>query len=400
MQEAEIKGNVAEGFDEVRSVFKENFKKRGELGASCCAFYKGQKIVDLWGGYSKLEKKENWEEDTIAPVYSTVKGISALTLAHAHSRGLFDYEKKMSIYWPEFSQNGKEDITIKQLMSHQAGLCVIDEPIPFERLGDPDFICKVIEKQKPAWIPGTKHGYHTVSLGWYQNELIRRVDPKKRSLSQYFEEEIAKQLNLDLYIGLPETIPNSRIATIERITFSQILTNLFDIPWAFVLAFRNKKSLTYKSFKNPEILGNPLNYNKRELQIIGIPSTNGFGNARSIAALYSEFAMGGKNLGIDEHTIALLESDAIEPIDGILDQILKVYNNYAYGFSKPHKAFNFGSSKNAYGTPGTGGSFGFADPNLKLGYAYVMNKCGLKLWNDPRELALRQSIYNCIKNNS
>ena len=256
------KGHVAPGFESVAQVFEQNFKLRGELGASCCVYHKGKKVVDLWGGIKDIKTKEPWEEDTVSIVFSTTKGVSSMAVAHAHSQGYFDYDAKMADYWPEFAQNGKDDITVRQVLSHQAGLCAIDEPISMEQLGDPDFMAAAIGKQKPAWKVGTKHGYHGISLGWYESELIRRVDPKKRTIGQYFHEEIAVPLELDFRIGLPNDFDRSRLATIKGYQPWQMLFNLNKMPWPFVKAFLNPKSLTARSFQNPKGLGVTSNYNK------------------------------------------------------------------------------------------------------------------------------------------
>ena len=156
-----INGCVAPGFEEVKNEFKRNFSKRGELGAACTVYYRGEKVVDLWGGYRDEKTKVLWEENTLVPVFSTTKGLASMTVAHAHSNGLIDYDALVVDYWPEFGQNGKEKVTVRQLLSHQAGLCVIDEPLDLENMGDPEWMAEALAKQKPAWEPGAKHGYHS-----------------------------------------------------------------------------------------------------------------------------------------------------------------------------------------------------------------------------------------------
>lgn len=391
------KGYVAPGFEKVKTVFEENFKKRKELGASCCVYHKGKKVVDLWGGIRDIETGEPWEEDTISIVFSTTKGVSSMAVAHAHSKGLFDYDDSVSKYWPEFAANGKENISIRQVLSHQAGLCAIDEPLNLEQLGNPDALANAIGKQKPAWKPGQKHGYHGISLGWYESEIIRRTDPKKRTIGQYFQDEVATPLGLDFYIGLPDDFPRSRVAKIKGYKPWQMLFHLNKLPFGFVKNFLNPKSLTARSFTNPAILGKTGNYNMPELQRIEIAAANGIGNARSVAKAYSEFATGGKVLGLKQETLDALEQTAAAPTDGLMDQVMHLESAFSLGYLKPFPQFQFGTSSRAYGTPGAGGSFGFADPDAQVGFAYVMNKCGFYVWNDPREEALRNATYECIK---
>ncbi len=391
------KGYVEQGFEKVKAVFEENFEKRGELGASCCVFYQGKKVVDLWGGIRNHKTGEPWEEDTLSIVFSTTKGVSSMAVAHAHSRGFFQYDDKVSKYWAAFAENGKEDITIRQVLSHQAGLPAIDEPLGLEELGNPDALAAAIGKQKPAWKPGEKHGYHGISLGWYESEIIRRTDPKKRTIGQYFQDEIATPLGLDFYIGLPDDFPRSRLAQIKGYKPWQMLFHLNKLPLGFVKNFLNPKSLTARSFSNPAILGVTGNYNMPELQSIEIAAANGIGNARSVAKAYSEFATGGKILGLKQETLDALEGTATAPTDGRMDEVLRLETSFSLGYLKPFPELQFGTNNRAYGTPGAGGSFGFADPEAGLGFAYVMNKCGFYLWDDPREKALRDAVYECIK---
>ena len=209
-----VEGHVSRGFEAVREAFAENFARRGELGGACCAYRHGEKVVDLWGGIRNKQTGEPWERDTMVLVYSATKGLAAMTLAIAHSRGWLDYEERVARYWPEFAQQGKEKITVRQLLAHQAGLFAFDEPVDRSVVADLDRLAVVLARQKPAWEPGTRQAYHAITLGFYEGELLRRVDPRHRSLGQFFQDEIATPLGEDVYIRLPEEIPNSRLATL------------------------------------------------------------------------------------------------------------------------------------------------------------------------------------------
>ena len=164
------------------------------------AYVEGEKVVDLWGGVRDGRSDDPWEEDTLVIVYSTSKGLSAMTLALAHSRGWLDYDQRVVEYWPEFAKQGKGGVTVRQLLGHEAGLPVIDERLDPELLQDFDRLGEVIARQKPLWKPGTRHGYHGISLGWYMGELMRRVDPQKRTLGRFFAEELAGPLGLDVLL--------------------------------------------------------------------------------------------------------------------------------------------------------------------------------------------------------
>ena len=177
-----ISGHVEPEFEAVRESFVENFTRRNELGAACCIYYRGEKVVDLWGGVRNKQTCEPWEEDTMVIVFSATKGMSGLAMALAHSRGLFDYDERISKYWPEFAQQGKDKITVRQLLAHQAGLFAIDETGDKSIIAYLDRLAVVLARQKPAYEPGTRQVYHGITLGYYESELLRRVDPKHRSI--------------------------------------------------------------------------------------------------------------------------------------------------------------------------------------------------------------------------
>ena len=176
-----VHGMVTPGFEEVRAQFERNFAERGEIGAAVAAYWRGEKVVDLWGGRRTLKGDEPWNEDTMVVVMSTTKGLAAMTLAVANARGWLDYEAPVARYWPEFGQKGKDRITVRQLLGHEAGLVLLDEQLTLEKLGDFDYMARLLARQQPAWVPGTRHGYHTMALGLYMQELIRRVDPAHRT---------------------------------------------------------------------------------------------------------------------------------------------------------------------------------------------------------------------------
>src|SRR5262245_11684507 len=196
-----VQGHCSSEFSAVRREFERNFAQRGERGAACSIYHHGNKVADLWGGERSPGKP--WREDTLALTFSVTKGMAAAAMAVAHSQGLFELDVPVASYWPEFAQGGKSRITVRQLLTHQAGLIAIDEPLSVEKLADHDGLAQLLACQIPAWQPGHKHGYHTLTLGWYQSELLRRVDPRHRTIGKFFQDEIAKRLGVQFHIGLP-----------------------------------------------------------------------------------------------------------------------------------------------------------------------------------------------------
>jgi CubicO group peptidase (beta-lactamase class C family) len=384
---AEIHGFVSSGYEAVREAFAENFARRHEVGAACCVYHKGEKVVDLWGGARNKATGEPWQEDTMALVYSASKGLAAMTLAIAHSRGWLDYDELVSRYWPEFAQNGKEKITVRQLLAHQAGLFAFDEPVDRSTVADLDRLAVVMARQKPAWEPGTRQAYHAVTLGFYESELLRRIDPQHRSLGQFFQDEIATPLELDFYIRLPESIPDSRLAPLVDPSFSEML---FGFPIRMTPAVWNPRSNIRRALMGSELPHDEQHIYARNLEV---PAGGGVGTARAIAHAYSVFATGGKELGLRPETLQELTAPAIPATHGFYDECMKAEAEFSLGFIKNSAGFPLGHP-GSFGHPGAGGSLGFADPQAQIGYGYVPNRKGVKMGGDPRDVAIRKALYS------
>ncbi|MDM7922871.1 MAG: serine hydrolase domain-containing protein [Pyrinomonadaceae bacterium] len=386
-----VNGYVAPGFEPVREAFTENFLKRHELGGGVAAYYKGQQVVHLWGGIRDPNANTPWEEDTMAVVYSTTKGLAAMTLALAHSRGWLDHDAPVSKYWPEFAQTGKAGITVRQLLAHQAGLFAFDEPVTIDDVRDPDRLAEIMARAKPAWEPGTRQAYHAISLGFYESEILRRIDPQHRTLGRFFHDEIAKPLGLELYIRLPADIPNSRLAVIEPLSLRK---RLFGFPLKFMLATLDHNSNMYRALAlNPgsAIVHDEETIYARELEV---PSGGGVGTADAIAHAYGEFAAGGKNIGLKKETLDRLMAPAVPATNGFYDECMFAEARFSLGFGKPSETMSMPTST-SFGHPGAGGSMGFADPENQIGYAYITNRMGTTLTGDPRDIALREALYSC-----
>jgi CubicO group peptidase (beta-lactamase class C family) len=388
-------GDVDEGYGKVADAFRRNLSSGQEVGAAFAVYRDGAKVVDLWGGFRNGITKTPWDQHTIVPVFSTTKGVSSLAVAVAASRGILSYDAKVADYWPEFGQASKAAVTVRELLSHQAGLPAIEPALTLDEVSDNTKLSARIAAQPPAWRPGTRHGYHAVTLGWYQGELIRRTDPAGRSLGQFFADEIAKPLGLEFYIGLPAAVDRDRVARLHCWSRGELLMHLNTMPARFVAAMVNPRSLTARATAIPGV-GALDDMNRDELRVLEIPAANGIGTARSVAKLYGSAATGGTDLGMTPSAIEALVKPATPPAQGLRDRVLHVDSSFSLGFVKPFPAFVFGSSEKAFGTPGAGGSFGFADPETGIGFGYVMNRMGFHLWNDPRELALRRALFEGV----
>lgn len=384
----DIHGYVKQGFEGVREAFTRNFTRCGELGAACCVYVHGEKVVDLWGGVRNEATGEPWMEDTMVIVYSTTKGLAAMTLALAHSRGWLDYDERVCTYWPEFAQRGKETITVRQLLAHQAGLFAFDEPVDRGVVADLDRLALVLARQKPAWPPGTRQAYHALTLGFYEGELLRRIDPKHRSLGKFFQDEIASPLELDFYIGLPAEISEARLAVLKSPT---PLEMVLGFPIRLTLASFYPRSNIYRALSTNPGSAVVLDRQRIYARNLEVPAGGGVGTARAVARAYSAFATDGRELQLRKETLQALSAPAVPSVNGFFDECIKGEVQYSLGFFKPGPTMPFGHA-GSFGAPGAGGSMGYADPEAGIGYGYVTNRMGTSLPFDPRDEALRNAL--------
>ncbi len=383
---------MAPGFEPVATAFIEGFTRRGELGGACCVYRHGEKVVDLWGGLHDRASSKPWAEDTMVIIHSATKGLAGMVMAMARSRGWLDYDERVCAYWPEFAAAGKDAITVRQLLSHQAGLYAFDEPVDREVIADPDRLAAIMARQKPAWPPGERQAYHAISLGFYESELLRRIDPAKRTVGRFFDEEIAKPLGIDVFLRVPESLPDARIAPLEPPGRFEMMSHM---PFGAIFAAMNHHSVLYRSLIANPGTGFYLDPERVVVRELEAPSGLGIATARGIARAYGAFASGGRDLGVSEATIAELMAPARPTSNGFHDDLFGGPAKFSLGFMKPSESFPFGH-ESAFGAPGAGGAMGYADPEVGIGYGYVTNRMGTSLSGDPRDVALREALAASI----
>ena len=376
----EIQGYCDERFVSAKRAFEKNFDLGLEVGASFAVSLNGELVVDIWGGFSDSAKTKPWNEDTIVNVFSTTKIMTALCIHLLIDRGLIDVEAPVCDYWPEFAQANKENVLVKHLLSHSAGLPGFDEKIPVEALYDWDRIINLLAKQKPWWKPGSKIGYHMTTFGYLLGELVRRVTGK--SLGNFFQENIANPLDIDFHIGLSEDY-DSRVADI-------IVPKEVFAKWQIMLTklFLRK---TVKVYFNPDL--ETVDFNSRAWRSAEIPSGNGHGNARSIAKVGSILACGGM---YDNHKIlskATVEK-AIEPqIYG--RDVIMIYRPAKFGLGLGLIDDKFYLGPRSFGWGGAGGSLCVMDLEKKLSIGYAMNKMHMK-GEDPRTEPTFKAVWEVV----
>jgi CubicO group peptidase (beta-lactamase class C family) len=368
-------------------LFQENFQKYGELGAAVSVWQNGKPIVDLYGGFGDARREEPWTSDTLVLVWSATKGIGSACVLHALQEHNIDINQRVAAVWPEFAQAGKEEITLAQLLSHQAGLCGLDRRVD---VLDYDAVIQALEAQQPQWPPGTAHGYHVRTFGFLLDELVRRI--ARKTLSDYWQEVFARPLNLDFWIGLPEK-ENPRVATIYAAKSGKQPE-----PQQFYIDLATPGTLARKAFTSPHGLQAVSAMNNPAIRAQPIVSFGGIGAAASLAKFYSMLANDGQCDGqtfFSERTIAWMTTTLS---DG-LDRVFQIPTAFSAGFMKDSQIAArriFGPSRKSFGHPGAGGSHAFADPENKIAFAYVMNQMEQKVLPNEKSLRLVDAIYHLL----
>ncbi|KAK2169395.1 hypothetical protein LSH36_10g04002 [Paralvinella palmiformis] len=399
-----IGGYVAPGWEHVADVYKESLISREEQGSSFSVYHKGVPVVDLWGGYADPGALRYRQSDSVGLFYSTTKAVTAITLAVLADRGQLDYDAKVSSYWPEFGQEGKEDITVKTLLSHQAGVLAIREKHKLSLSRDnPSQLAKLLASQKPMFKPNSGVAYHTLTFGLYADQLVRRIDKKGRSLAQFFREEIGDKFNIDFYIGQPNHL-HHRACRETRAEFGVwfLLSTLIPTTANFVI--RMVYSLIrYRTIYLIHLIGNPTDWRPRRLndprfREIPCGSSHGVGTARGLAKLMGILANGGKHEGetlLSKETIDYLKKPIVTDFDRV------ILRNIAYG---PGVAVNKviegrGKSHYIFGHWGAGGQMAYCDVHHQMGWAYNTNFNNILhgFIIDHRYEALQDAIYRCVR---
>ena len=369
----DITGFAPARFAGVKDVFARSFEAGEELGARFTLVEDGEVVLDLMGGWADRKREVPFGEDTLVPVFSTTKSVSALMIARLVDAGRLDYGQTVASVWPEFAQAGKDAVTIEQAISHQAGLPGFPEPMDPGLWVDWDAICARLAAMAPMWPPGSASGYHPVTVGYIAGEIFRRVDG--RTIGTAFREDIGGPFGLDLWVGLPADVED-RVADLVRPSalpdFGEIndaTRTAFLAPWS---SAAGKAGADYRRME--------------------VPSTNGYATAEAFAKLMGALANDGWLDGGEILSPALIAEASRERIRG-QDLVLPYVMSWAAGFMRNEINFPWGPGTQAFGHSGWGGSCAFADPERRLGGAYAMNKQGVALMGDARPKRLIEAAY-------
>lgn len=398
-----IEGEAAAGYEGVRDAFVANFGDHGEVGAACSVYVGGEKVVDLWGGVADDRTERPWDEQTLAPVFSTTKGVAAICAHHLAQQGILDLDAPVADVWPEFAAAGKEGVTTRMFLSHRSGLPTISTPLTPEQAFAWTPMAEALAAEAPLWEPGTAHGYHALTYGYLVGEVVRRVTG--RSIGTYLADEIAKPLELDTYIGLPESEEHrvARLITGGALGalggdggsggsgggLAAMLEQLPEAVREMVTAMMDPDSILQRALMPTRP---PINWNSREAHAAEIPAGGGITSARSLAKLYA--ACVGTIDGIRVLDAATVEDATREQSNGP-DRVLTLPTRFGSGFflSSPFSPL---LGDRSFGHAGAGGSLGFADPDGQVGFGYVMNKMQQNMAGDPRTLTLIKALKRSL----
>ncbi len=383
-----IEGTCEARFEGVREAFARNFAESGELGASVAVALGGELVVDLWAGHVDRDRTQPWERDTLVLVYSSTKGVVALAAHMLADQGLLDFEAPVADVWPEFAQGDKASLPLRYLLTHQAGLPVVDEELPLGAELEWDIMAGALARQAPVWEPGEKTGYHAATFGWLVGEVIRRVDG--RSVGTFIREEIAEPLGVEFLLGFgPEE--EHRVSDLH---LAQVPAE--ELPSLAAAALLEPTSLAARAF-NIAPRGPNKGRNSRAYRASEQPGSNGHTNARALATLYGALGSGGAWQGhrlLSEEAIQLAGTPQLEGRDIILQTPVR----RTLGYMMPVPGQPDARGENAFGHAGMGGSLGFCDPDRGLGFGYAMNQ----MWtstltaDDPRSDRLVRAVYESL----
>jgi CubicO group peptidase (beta-lactamase class C family) len=365
-----VDGHCEPAFEPVRDALGEVLVSGFEVGAALAVYLDGHAVVDLWGGYADAARTRPWRRDTIVNLYSVGKAISAVCALRLVDAGLLDLDAPVARYWPEFAQANKARLPVRYLLTHQAALPAIARPLPSGSWSSWDTLTEGLAAQAPWWEPGAGHGYHVNTQGFLIGEIIRRITGK--TFGAYLRESLARPAGIDFFVGFGPELdprcadvlpiqPSPETAELQR-QLSVDPSGLSGLPLMRVNAYRNP----------PEISGTGV-VNSRSWRGAELPSTNGHGNARAVARLYSTLAGSGELDGVHVLSPEIIARASEEQVYGD-DIVLQRPTRFGLGFQLTMIERRLGPSSRAFGHFGAGGSLGFADPDARLAFGYAMNQ--------------------------
>ncbi|MFE9878023.1 serine hydrolase domain-containing protein [Streptomyces sp. NPDC005784] len=383
----DVNGTVTEGFEPVREAFAGNFAALGDRGAAVTVYRDGHKVVELWGGTRDVDGTEPWQRGTAQIVRSATKGVAAAVLLLLAQRGHLDLDAPVGAYWPEYKAHGKEHTRVRHLLAHRAGVPVLDRPLSPAEAADLDLAAAAVAAQTPVWEPGAEHGYHAQTYSWLTGELVRRVTG--RTIGHWIADEIARPLDLDLWVGLPEAVAG-RVGRVAQVEAPSTPGGLKTRPKRAVSeAYADPDSITRRAFA--AITPMP-DENDPAYRAAVLPASNGIATADGLARFYA--ALIGEVDGVRLFTPETVSAARTEQSAGP-DRVLVVNTRFGLGYML-HGGASPLLSPGSFGHPGRGGALGFADPESGIAFGYVTNAFRTSVTADARAQALVRAVRTAV----
>ena len=377
-----VQGSCDPRFAPVRDAFAGNFAERGERGAALCVTLGGRTVVDLWDGWADEAGTRPWRPDTLVNVFSIGKGLTAVCAARLAGQGRLDMDAAASSYWPEFGAAGKDEITVRQILSHQAGLPAVRRRMPPGSMLDWTAMTAALAAEEPWWEPGTAHGYHVNTFGFLIGEIVRRATG---STAGAILREVADPAGADVHIGLPASA-EARVADFIWPAPPQ--------PEQEPAGLSGRQLMAHNAYFNPGGLSGAGVVNTRAWRAAELPSTNAHASARGVARIYTALAAGGTLDGVSVVDPGALAAATTEQVHGY-DLVLARPSRFGLGFQLTQPERPFGPGPAGFGHFGAGGSVGFCDPDIGVAFGYVTNQMGPR-WQNPRNRALIEALSGCL----
>jgi CubicO group peptidase (beta-lactamase class C family) len=399
---APARGFIAEGYEGVARTFAAQLASGAQTGASFAVYRRGELVVDLWGGLADTKTGRPWERETRIVLFSVTKGFAAMAFHLLADRGLIAFDAPVAQYWPGFARSGKEAMTVGTLLGHRGGLAQVDQKMTLADYLDPskkDFVVDALEKQAPAWRPGTDQGYHAITFGLYARELFERIAGE--DMGAFLRRELFAPLGSDVYLGTPESEDHLFAtlyppATTERVTnmIGRAVTEPSSAEARVFKAVLKKDSDARRAFTNPSTPKNDLTaYNKAPARRHNLAWASATGSAHGVARAYLPFAQNGTFGGrqyLGKHIVAsIYRRDGWSDRDRVLQKPL----GWTNGFLKEERHI-FCPNPESFGHAGMGGSLGWCDPTEELTLGYALNKMDWRV-RSLRALELCHALYDC-----
>jgi CubicO group peptidase (beta-lactamase class C family) len=386
------KGFANEKFTNIKTTFDQILDSSKDSGAALAIWHEGELVVDLWGGIANQNNGKTWGEETAAVIFSCTKGLMSLAIAQLFERNLLSYDDLVVKYWPEYGSASKSKTTIRDLVSHRAGLPYFAENIELQEVLNWDLMVSKLEQEEPLWEPGNTYAYHAITHGWLAGEIIRRITGLMPG--KYLEQEIASMVGATTWLGLAEELES-------KVAFSYSRTDLKDFFEDLIKQSTPEgnfliRSLTLGSAFPVNLVGENVGFNSRAVHEAQIPGAGGISTARGLAKIWSATVC-------ETDGVRLLSDETVKEVTAVQSEgkpftdLKPPYSRFGMGFQLDSEARRYLTNA-SFGHDGAGGQCAFADPKHKIGFTFITTEMGGGVIEDDRATRLIEQLRLSLTN--